>query len=223
MHRFDYAGSDYGAYTRLSSSVQKKIRESTLSIGEWVADMGYKGLFGVDFIIHGGEPYALEVNPRLLGTTQLMTELELRHNLYPPSIYWHLADLLDVGREEDESLPQLAQLGEAPLEGFQLLLRNTQPYSVRIGHATAPGIYFLDGASPRFIRDGDRLSDLQGPEEILVTCSPPATGSDVEPRGAFFKLEGLGSLLDEAAENVTPLTARIVQSFTDSLNLTAVP
>ncbi|HBK80362.1 MAG TPA: hypothetical protein DDZ83_11975 [Nitrospinae bacterium] len=223
MHRFDYAGSDYGAYTRLPDSARRKIRENTLSIGEWVADMGYKGIFGVDFVVHGGEPYALEVNPRLLGTTQLMTELELRDNPRPPTMYWHLAELLDAGREEDEGSPQLARMGESPLAGFQLLLRNTRPFPVRIGRAVEPGIYLLDGAAPRLIRDGSRLGDLQGPEEILLTCSPPAAGTEVEPRGAFFKLEGLGSLLDEEAEDVTPLTVQLVQSFTDALNLTAVP
>ena len=79
----------------------------------------------------------------------------------------------------------------------------------------------MENDGPRFVRDGDRIADLEGPGEILVTCSPPAEGTLVEPRGAFFKLEGLGSLLDGSVEDVTPETTRMVTSFTESLRLTS--
>lgn len=221
MHRFDYAGSDYGAFHRLSGPAREKIRAHTLNIGEWAAGLGYKGLFGVDFVVHDGEPYALELNPRLLGTSQLMTELELHENPGPPTIYWHLAELLGAGTLEDETSPELERIGASSLHGFQLLLRNTRPHPVRIQHAIKPGIYTLSREAPDFVRDGDRIADLEGPEEILVTCSPPETGTVVESRGAFFKLEGLGRLLDETGESVTPMTTRMVSAFTDSLQLTA--
>jgi len=221
MHRFDYAGSDYGAFHRLPEAASEKIRAHTLNLGEWAAGLGYKGLFGVDFVVHDGEPYALELNPRLLGTSQLMTELELHENPGPSTISWHLAELLGVGVQEDETSPELERIGASSLHGFQLLLRNTQPHPVRIGRTIKPGIYTLTGETPNFIRDGDRIADLEGPEEILVTCSPPETGTAVEPRGAFFKLEGLGRLLDDTVETVTPMTTRMVSSFTESLQLSA--
>ncbi|MDP7505292.1 MAG: hypothetical protein QF774_14845, partial [Nitrospinota bacterium] len=82
--------------------------------------------------------------------------------------------------------------------------------------------YIIEGEAPRHIRKGHRILDLEGPDEILVTCSPPAEGTVVEPRGAFFKLEGLGGLLDETAEKVTPHTTRLVESFTAALELTTV-
>ena len=222
MHRFDYAGSDYGAFLGLPEAARSKIRENTLDIGEWVAGLGYKGLFGVDYVVHRGEPFALEVNPRLLGTTQLMTELELNESAAPSTTYWHLAELLGAGVEADETSAELAQIGASVLTGFQLLLRNTRPRPVRIGRAINPGVYIIEGEAPRHIRKGHRILDLEGPDEILVTCSPPAEGTVVEPRGAFFKLEGLGGLLDETAEKVTPHTTRLVESFTAALELTTV-
>ena len=222
MHRFDYAGSDYGAYRRLPESARKEIERATLSIGEWVAQMGYKGLFGVDFVVHAGKPYVLEVNPRLLGTTQLMTELELRESSFPPTIYWHLAELLGAGNEADEGSPPLEKIGTSSLAGFQLLLRNTRPRPVRIGRAVKPGVYDMVHGSPRFIRDAARLSELESPEEILVTCSPAAVGTVVDPRGAFFKLEGLGTILDDSAEYVTGDAVRLVESFTECLDLSPV-
>ncbi len=222
MHRFDYAGSDYGAYHGLPEATRAKIRKYTLDIGSWVAGLGYKGLFEVDYVVHRGEPFALEVNTRLLGTTQLMTELELNESTAPTTTYWHLAELLGAGAEADETSAELARIGVSELTGFQLLLRNTRPRPVRIGHAINPGVYILEGAAPRRIREGHRISDLEGADEILVTCSPPAEGTVVEPRGAFFKLEGLGRLLDKTAEEVTPYTTQLVESFTAALEVTTV-
>ncbi|MBT4095675.1 MAG: hypothetical protein HOE85_17060 [Nitrospinaceae bacterium] len=163
----------------------------------------------------------MELNPRLLGTSQLMTELELHENPGPPTISWHLAELLGAGVQDDETKPELERIGTSSLHGFQLLLRNTRPHRVRIQSAVKPGIYTLPGETPVFIRDGDRIADLEGPEEILVTCSPPESGTVVEPRGAFFKLEGLGRLLDDNGESVTPMTTQMVNSFTVALQLTA--
>ncbi len=219
MHRFDYAGSDYGAIARLPDSALEQVKKDTLIMGEWAADLGYQGIFGVDFIIHDGEPYALEFNPRLLGTTQLMTELELRQSSVPPAIYWHLAELMGVKISEEGASVYLDHLAASPLSGFQLWLRNIRPHPVRIGRSLPPGIYAMENKIPKFLREGDRISALNGPDEILVTCSPPAEGTEVEPRGAFFKLEGLGTILDDAARCVRPHTVQMVASFSELLNL----
>jgi hypothetical protein len=219
MHRFDYAGSDFGAIARLPEPAIEEIRKATLALGEWAAEIGYRGIFGVDFVIHEGRPYALELNPRLLGTTQLMTELELRQSPVPPSIYWHLAELMGADISEEETSRFVDHLGGAPLTGFQLWLRNTRPHPVRTGRSLRPGIYAMEGKIPRFLRNGDRVSALNGPGEILLTCSPPPEGREVAPRGAFFKLEGVGGVLDDTLESVTPGTVQMIASFTDQLNL----
>ena len=219
MHRFDYAGSDFGAIDRLPEVALEEIRKATLALGEWAAGIGYRGIFGVDFVIHEGRPYALELNPRLLGTTQLMTELELRQSPLPPSIYWHLAELTGVEVSEGEISRYVDNLGTSPLTGFQLLLRNTRPHPVRNGRSLQPGIYAMEDKIPRFVREGDRVFALDGPGEILLTCSPPSGGTEVAPRGAFFKIEGVGGVLDEAVENVTPEAVRMIASFTELLDL----
>ena len=218
MHRFDYAGSDYGAYLRLPRSVQARVEEATLKIGEWAAAAGYTGIFGVDFIAHGGDAYALELNPRMLGTTQLLTELERRESGAPPTVFWHLASFLGLvaGEEARQWIPGLAR---PRLAGFQLLLRNTGPTLLRVGSSLKPGIYGSLGAHPRFLRAGERLSDLQGPGEVLLACSPPERGTVVEPRGVFFKLEGLGTLYDEEVTGIAPWVGEAVRGFTHGLGL----
>lgn len=219
MHRFDYAGSDYAAYRLVPGESRRKIEEFTLKIGEWIAGAGYRGIYGVDFIVHENEPYALELNPRVLGTTQLMTELEEIHGDAPTTTYWHLAEFLKPGDALDAHQDLLAELGRPDLSGFQLLIRNTTPSRVRIGSSLEPGIYAIQNGKPEFIRRGYRLSDVQDQDEVLVTCSPPAKGTIVEPRGAFCKLEGVSSIYEGGEKQISPYAREMIDSFTRRLAL----
>ena len=219
MHRFDYAGSDYAAYRLVPGESRRKIEEFTLKIGEWIAEAGYRGIYGVDFIVHENEPYALELNPRVLGTTQLMTELEEIHGDAPTTTYWHLAEFLKPGDALDAHQDLLAELGRPDLSGFQLLIRNTSPSRVRIGSSLEPGIYAIQNGKPEFIRRGYRLSDVQDQDEVLVTCSPPAKGTIVEPRGAFCKLEGVSSIYEGGEKQISPYAREMIDSFTRRLAL----
>ncbi|MCG8564924.1 MAG: ATP-grasp domain-containing protein [Desulfobacterales bacterium] len=46
------------------------LREHTRAVGKWLAQQGYRGIFGCDYIItHDGEIYFLEINARKQGTT----------------------------------------------------------------------------------------------------------------------------------------------------------
>ena len=219
MHRFDYAGSDYAAYRLVSEESRRKIEEFTLKIGEWIAEAGYRGIYGVDFIVHEDEPYALELNPRVLGTTQLMTELEEIHGSAPTTTFWHLAEFLKPGAALDAHRDLPAELSRPDLSGFQLLIRNTSPSRVRIGRSLEPGIYAIQNGRPEFIRRGYRLSDVQDENEVLVTCSPPAKGTIVEPRGAFCKLEGVSSIYEGGEEQISPAAREMIDVFTRRLAL----
>ncbi len=219
MHRFDYAGSDYAAYRQVSRESRRKIEEATLKIGDWIAEAGYRGIYGVDFIVHRDEPYAIELNPRVLGTTQLMTELEEIHSNAPTTTYWHLAEFLDRSDDIDAHRDLLADLGQPDLSGFQLLIRNTSSQRVKIGHSLAPGIYTLPKKSPEFIRQGHRLREVQEQDEVLVTCSPPAKGTIVEPRGTFCKLEGVSSIYEGGEKQISEDAQEMIHTFIRHLAL----
>ena len=222
MHRFDYAGSDYAAYRLVSEESRRKIEEATLKIGDWIACAGYRGIYGVDFIVHRGEPYAIELNPRVLGTTQLMTELEEIQGAAPTTTYWHLAEFLNRSEVIDAHRDLLAGLSRPDLSGFQLLVRNTNQSNVRIGNSLAPGIYTINKeGNPIFIRPGYRLREIQDQNEVLVTCSPAAKGTIVEPRGTFCKLEGVMSIYEDGEKQITKDAQEMIHAFIRRLALSS--
>ena len=148
-----------------------------------------------------------------------MTELEEIQSTAPTTTYWHLAEFLRPGGALDAHRDLLAELSRPDLSGFQLLIRNTSDSRKRIGHSLPPGIYTIKKGNPEFIRQGYRLSEVQDQDEVLVTCSPPAKGTIVEPRGAFCKLEGVSSIYEGGEKQISPYAREMIDIFTRRLAL----
>lgn len=54
----------------LPANVQRSLREATERVGRRLGEMGFRGIFGCDYIVdERGEYYFIEVNPRKQGTT----------------------------------------------------------------------------------------------------------------------------------------------------------
>jgi len=63
-----FKGSTYPS--KLSQQIQKAIIEQTRIVGKKMAKLGYRGIFGCDFIVtDNDEIYFIETNPRKQGTT----------------------------------------------------------------------------------------------------------------------------------------------------------
>lgn len=68
---FGFCGSDFSAALRLSPGTIDEIEQSTRRIGSWMQDHGYRGAFGVDFLVKDERALFMEVNPRFQGSTNL--------------------------------------------------------------------------------------------------------------------------------------------------------
>ena len=78
-----FTGSTFPS--RLSGSLQRKLRRHTRDVGLWLAGQGYRGIYGCDFIVTAEERiFFLEVNARKQGTTMEFC-CTLQHNLPPES------------------------------------------------------------------------------------------------------------------------------------------
>lgn len=89
-------------------------------VGVALAEDGYAGLFGVDFVVDaGGAAWIIEVNPRLVSSIGLATQLEIGAGCLP-LLARHFVALV----EPDADAAPLDLAADTPLEGSQMVLHN---------------------------------------------------------------------------------------------------
>ncbi len=71
------------------------INKITEKFGKILPEIGYKGFFGLDFLINKNKVYLLECNPRLTASFSFYTQIELTQNI-TPLFYFHLAEFLKL-------------------------------------------------------------------------------------------------------------------------------
>lgn len=71
--RFGFCGNDYSVARTLPLSVLSQATDQTERIGEALTRLGYRGAFGVDFLVgHDGISLPCEINPRFQSSTALL-------------------------------------------------------------------------------------------------------------------------------------------------------
>ena len=74
---FGYCGNDFGLAAQLDDDVINQVEESTVAIGGWLHGFGYRGTFGVDYLLSSGQLLFTEINPRFQGSTHLSCRLSI--------------------------------------------------------------------------------------------------------------------------------------------------
>jgi len=74
---FGYCGNDFGAMRELDPTIIDQIEHSTRRIGTWLGTYGFRGSFGVDYLIHDDVALFTEVNPRFQGSTHASAQLDI--------------------------------------------------------------------------------------------------------------------------------------------------
>jgi hypothetical protein len=77
---FGYCGNDFDLVRSLPRTTVDQIEQSTQTIGQWLARHGYRGTFGVDYLLHEGNVLFTEVNPRFQGSTHASSQLSAEAN-----------------------------------------------------------------------------------------------------------------------------------------------
>jgi hypothetical protein len=146
---------------------------SLAAIGGALADAGYAGIFGVDFVLGPGGPLVIETNPRLVASLPLATQLEMAAGRVPLFLR-HLLAVLGAhgrhpaGRPADPVGGAGASPGSPLGSASQLLVRRL-PGDPPVRPAMPSGVYRVATARPpEFLRDGLYLDDMAAADEALV-------------------------------------------------------
>lgn len=106
---FGYCGNDFAAVRDLDQEVLNRIERSVIDIGGWMLRSGYRGAFGVDFLIKNEEPLFLEINPRFQGSTHLSCQLTTEGG-ESGLMLEHLAACLDLSAPPSRHLSDFANM-----------------------------------------------------------------------------------------------------------------
>jgi hypothetical protein len=117
---FGYCGNDFAAMKQIDVDVIDQIEDQTRRIGDWARAQGYRGAFGVDFMVKDCRVLFTEMNPRMQGSTRLSSRLSALSG-QPCILLDHVGALLHLSAPVRPSLREVVAL--AP-DAAQVMLHN---------------------------------------------------------------------------------------------------
>jgi predicted ATP-grasp superfamily ATP-dependent carboligase len=198
-----YCGNDYSAIKDLPPEVLLEVQRLTAAVGEWLFGQEYRGIFGIDMVIQDSTVRILEVNPRLQGSTWLLSEFELESGKIPMAIN-HFLQLL--GQPVDLDSQSYA------CNGAYAILHHLGPQPAEVAHDLRPGVFMLNEQGQlAWKREGFGFIELQD-EEFLVFGIPPRPMCIVDPGAVLARIATRSRLATSNGRALTEWAARVVKA-----------
>ncbi|RKY41244.1 MAG: hypothetical protein DRP85_06825 [Candidatus Makaraimicrobium thalassicum] len=197
-----FCGNDFAAACDIDRGMIRQVESHVRIIGAWMAGAGFRGVFGMDFVVNTGTVYPVEINPRFQNSTSLYTVLSAVSQSRRGTLFLlHIAEFL---QSEDEVIRKY--LREFPyrdlmrsLKGCQVILHNRMERNIVTGELL-PGAYRPGNQGLTFARKGASLKACRDSNDILVTCGVPKPYTVVEPNAPICKIQMRKSALDPATK-----------------------
>jgi ATP-grasp domain len=212
-----YCGNDFGATSMLPPRLLAEARTQVTQLGRAIQVLGYRGIFGVDLVTEPNSYniYAVDLNPRLQGSTDLLTQLELLRGT-TPLVALHLAVLLG-----DEDHIETGGDFRSVVSGAQLHIHSWLENDGLVHGHLQSGVYSMVDGQLTFRRKGRLLEHLRDDREFLIVCGVPMSGTRVAADAPLLKIQTMAPILsvDGTANNST---REIVQLVREALQLEPV-
>jgi hypothetical protein len=196
-----YSGSDFAAPARLSAVALSRCRDAMRRIASALRELGYRGVFGVDFVVRGDDARALELNRRMQGSTWLLGELELDAGALPTMLR-HVLERQGISTTSDVDL--------SPRAGGQLIIRHTG-VPARLLRAPQSGVHWLRGGQLCWRRPGWGLLEC-GPRDCAVV-NVPQPGTLLYPGAILARLVTRTALTKTNGSALTTYGQRILDNL----------
>jgi len=159
-----------------AGDVGEQLREA----GDALSAAGYRGVYGVDFVLGPDGPVVIETNPRMVASLPLATHLEKEAGR-PPMVLLTLMEGLGTPQQP------LSATEMPPLASACQLIVHQQAGDDAEARLTRSGIYRLRAAgAPEFLRQGAVLEDVAGDDEALLLTR--AAGEPLSPGKEFARV-----------------------------------
>jgi len=186
-------GNDWGALS-LSDKAADEINEIGRKIGNYLKNKGYKGIFGLDFVISdkNNDVYLIEINPRFVASIPFYTKLEIKNSVFP-MIALHFLDFLGVKCEINSLTKEFFDKNIAAISGSQLVLRNRERKICVPSGEMRSGVYRLKNDKIDFLRYGYSPFDLKELNEFIILAA--SKGRKIKPENEAARIESLASFV----------------------------
>jgi hypothetical protein len=207
-----FCGNDFYATRRVPSALITQLQEQTERMGRGMASLGFRGIFGVDFVTDPEmrNAYAVDLNPRWLGSTALLSQAEEVAGRTPLAAL-DLATRLGAVSEE-EGLALGARCRE-PVEGCQMILFPNGREWVEVMDSPRPGIYSRENGAVQFVREGIRLGDCRGEAEFLVTAGIPRPGLRLQRGSQMLRIYSRAPVLEPGGPRLLPWCRQAIEEM----------
>ncbi len=226
-------GNDWDFPKKISEKSHKKIKDILLKLEKELLSAGYKGLFGIDFIITPKQRvYLIEINARQPASTPMHTKLMLNEEFIPLQAF-HLAEFLfkenanyirflnkyfnkgladtNIARYIEEQ----NKLAIIPIEASQIFFRNVKDKRQKILKNIKQGIYIYQDEKLTKTGEGYNIQDIIfGEYLVLSTQIEQEVSSDHE----IARIQTLESIIDTNG-NLRSKAKKIVQDLNKKIKL----
>ncbi|MEA2113226.1 MAG: ATP-grasp domain-containing protein [Patescibacteria group bacterium] len=206
-----FCGHDWTS-SRFPESISKQAYEYTEKIGEYFKKLGYKGIFGLDFILNEktGKLYVVECNPRLVGTLPTINMAQALNNEVP-ILACHVLEFLGIDYQMDIKAINKSMRQEK--RGAHMFIRNITGRWARNHRQLRAGIYKLTKKNKlKYLRPGYDLCHLKNNKEFLLADGVPLKKSHFSPNRRLCRVLTLNSILDETDyKKLNPWATQVTQ------------
>lgn len=174
----------------LDEEQKQKIKTISQQVGNLMAQKGYQGFFGLDFLIEEKtqEIFLSENNARLTASVPFYTKLELKAGAFP-LLGYHLLAFENKGEKSERVNYSLDSLS-----GSEIVIRNCRSKPVRVKQALPTGIYRL----PLEFKKSAYFLDTQAKDEFWLQTA--AVSRVVNPEIELAKINTHSLVCQENGE-----------------------
>jgi len=214
-----FCGHDWTA-SKFSDNILKQAYDYVEKVGSYFQSQGYKGIFGLDFVMdeNSQKLYVVEANPRLIGQFPTLSMAQSL-NKEPSLLGFHVLEYLNADYQID--LAKINQSMRQQKQGAHMFMHNlTERWTLNYT-AIKPGIYKLNNEHIKYQRAGYKLQHLKDQDEFLVTEGVPIKKSHFSPNRRLCRILTLQKVLKKHNQ-LTPWAYQIISSVYQALKIKPV-
>lgn len=216
-----FCGHDWTS-SKFNEELNNQANEYAKKIGEYFKAKGYKGIFGLDFVLDEkqNQLYLTECNPRLVGSFPTINMAQLLNN-EPPLLAFHVLEFLNIDYQINPD--QINEQIRKQKTGAQMFLHNLTEKWARNHNQLKAGIYKLEKNKLKYLRSGYDLKHLKNKEEFLLTDGVSIKKSHFSPNRRLCRILTLNQVLDENNyKELNSWAKQVTETVYDSFNLKPV-